>query len=142
MRIRIVLAALAIGMGWAASAHAQPAPDLINEPVAIAPGFEAHMQVVNVAPAGDGPLTTVGLRGHRHPTSTYAYVTKGAVISRLGAGPEKRYEVGQAWSETPGQPHYLVNASRTEPAQLVAIQIAKAGTTVLTEPMPLKEGAK
>ena len=81
----------------------------------------------------------MGQRGHRHPTSTYAYVTRGAVISRLGTGPEKRYEVGQAWSETPGQPHYLVNASRTEPAQLVVVQIAKAGTKVLTEPMPQTE---
>ena len=124
------------------AAHAQPAPPLINEPMAIAPGFDAHMQVVNVAPAGEGPLTTAGQRGHRHPASTYAYVTKGAVISRLGDGPEKRFETGQAWSETPDQPHYLVNASRTEPAQLVVVQIVKAGTTMLTEPLPLKEGSK
>ncbi|MGZ3402353.1 MAG: cupin domain-containing protein [Phenylobacterium sp.] len=100
------------------------------------------MQVINIAPAGDGPLTTAGQRGHRHPASTYAYVAKGTVISRLGDGPEKRFETGQAWSETPNQPHYIVNASRTEPAQLVVVQIVKAGTTVLTEPMPLTGAAK
>jgi quercetin dioxygenase-like cupin family protein len=125
----------------AGAASAQPA-SLINEPVAIAPGFDAHMVVVNIPPAGDGPLTTAGQRGHRHPASTYAYVTKGAVISRLGDGPEKRFETGQAWSETPLQPHYIVNASRTEPAQLVVVQIAKAGTAALTEPMPLTKDAK
>jgi quercetin dioxygenase-like cupin family protein len=124
--------------GWffAFTAAAQPAPPLIQEPVAIAPGFDATMLVVNIPPAGDGPLTTAGQAGHRHPASTYAYVSKGAVISRLGDAAEKRFEAGQAWSETPNQPHYLVNASRTEPAQLVVVQIAKAGTTRLTEPLP------
>jgi quercetin dioxygenase-like cupin family protein len=117
-------------------AHAQARTnELINEPVAIAPGFDAHMVVVNVPPAGDGPLTTKGQAGHRHPASTYAYVSKGAVISRLGDGPEKRFETGQSWSETPNQPHFLVNASRTEPAQLIVVQIARAGTTTLTEPL-------
>jgi quercetin dioxygenase-like cupin family protein len=128
-------------LGFAASAHAQPAAALINEPVAIAKGFDAHMQVIDIAPAGNGPLTTAGQRGHRHPASTYAYVTKGAVISRLGNGPEKRFEAGQAWSETPNQPHYIVNASRTEPAQLLVVQIAKAGTKVLTQPLPQTEVA-
>ena len=135
------VAALAAGMALAAAAHAQPAP-LLNEPVAIAPGFDAHMQLVTLPPAGEGPLTTAGQRGHRHPASTYAYVTKGAVINRLGDQPEKRFETGEAWSETPGQPHYIVNASRTEAAQLLVVQIVKAGTTVLTEPLPLKEGSK
>jgi quercetin dioxygenase-like cupin family protein len=69
-------------------------------------------------------------------------VSKGAVINRLGDGPEKRFETGEAWSETPGQPHFIVNASRTEPAQLVVVQIVKTGTTALTEPMPLAGGAK
>jgi len=115
---------------------AQPRPQLIEEPVAIAPGFDAHMLIVNIPPAGEGPLTTAGQRGHRHPASTYAYVSKGAVINRLGDQPEKRFETGQAWSETPNQPHYIVNASRTEPAQLVVVQISKAGTKALTEPMP------
>ena len=131
-------AVLALGTPTAA----QPAPALIHEPVAIAPGFEAHMLIVNLPPAGDGPLTTVGQRGHRHPASTYAYVSKGAVINRLGDQPEKRFETGQAWSETPLQPHYIVNASRTEPAQLVVVQIAKTGVTQLTEPMPMKEPPK
>jgi quercetin dioxygenase-like cupin family protein len=135
MRTRIALAAgLTLGLGSAAIA--QRTPPLIQEPVVIAPGFDSTMQVVEIAAAGDGPLTTVGQKGHRHPASTYAYVSKGAVISRLGDGPEKRYETGQAWSETPLQPHYLVNASRTEPAQLIVVQISKTGTKSLTEPLP------
>ena len=124
------------GLIFACGAVAQPAPPLINEPAVVAPGFMATMLIVNLPPAGDGPLTTKGQAGHRHPASTYAYVSKGAVINRLGDEPEKRFEVGQAWSETPLQPHYIVNASRTEPAQLVVVQISKAGTTRLTEPLP------
>ena len=144
MMTRTALVVLLAGMALAAAAaaHAQPAPPLINEPMAIAPGFETHMSVINIAPAGEGPLTTAGQRGHRHPASTYAYVTKGAVINRLGDQPEKRFETGQAWSETPLQPHYIVNASRTEPAQLVVVQVVKAGTTVLTEPLPPPGAAK
>ena len=46
---------------------------------------------------------------------------------------------GQAWSETPNQPHYIVNASRTEPAQLVVVQISKTGTKRLTEPLTAAE---
>jgi len=130
-----VLGALG-GLVIACGAQAQPRPQLLQEPVAIAPGFDAHMLIVDLPPAGDGPLTTAGQAGHRHPASTYAYVSKGAVISRLGDGPETRFETGQAWSETPLQPHYIVNASRTEPAQLVVVQITKAGAKVLTEPLP------
>ncbi|WP_372786039.1 cupin domain-containing protein [Phenylobacterium sp.] len=136
MRTRLGLAALAAGLALAGQVAAQPAPPLIQEPVAIAPGFNATLLVVNIPPAGDGPLTTAGQAGHRHPASTYAYVSKGAVINRLGDQPEKRFETGQSWSETPLQPHYIVNASRTEPAQLVVVQISKAGTTRLTEPLP------
>jgi hypothetical protein len=135
MKISIALAA-ALAFGLVGAAVAQRAPPLIQEPLAIAPGFDSTMQVINVAPAGDGPLTTMGQKGHRHPASTYAYVSKGAVISRLGDGAEKRFETGQAWSETPLQPHYLVNASRTEPAQLIVVQISKTGTKTLTEPLP------
>ena len=142
MRTRAVLLGLAGGLAIAGAAHAQPRPQLIEEPVAIAPGFDAHMQIINIPPAGDGPLTTAGQRGHKHPASTYAYVAKGAVINRLGDEAEKRYETGQAWSETPGQPHYIVNASRTEPAQLVVVQIVKSGTKALTEPMPVAGAAK
>jgi quercetin dioxygenase-like cupin family protein len=135
--------ALALGLAGvlaaaAGSAQAQASvTNVLAEPVAIAPGFDAHMIIVNVPPAGNGPLTTAGQAGHRHPASTYAYVSKGAVISRLGDGAEKRFETGQGWSETPNQPHFLVNASRTEPAQLVVVQIAKSGTTTLTEPLPV-----
>lgn len=125
-----------VALAVASAAQAQPAPPLIHEPAAIAPGFDATMLIVNIPPAGDGPLTTVGQAGHRHPASTYAYVSKGAVINRLGDQPEKRFETGQAWSETPNQPHYIVNASRTEPAQLVVVQISRTGTTRLTEPLP------
>ena len=134
MRTSGVAAGVACAL-LAGAAVAQPV-QLLNEPTAIAPGFETHMQIINIAPAGEGPLTTAGQRGHRHPASTYAYVVKGAVINRLGDQPEKRFETGQAWSETPLQPHYIVNASRTEPAQLVVVQVVKAGTKALTEQLP------
>lgn len=137
MTTRVLCAALGglILACGASAAHAQATP-LIEEPMAIAPGYETHMATLTIPPAGAGPVTTAGQAGHRHPASTYAYVTKGAVVSRLGDGPEKRYDAGQAWSESPGQAHYIVNASRTEPAQLLVILVTKAGTKTLTEPLP------
>ena len=123
-------------LSFAGMAAAQAAPPLIEEPVAIASGFDAHMLIVNIPPAGEGPLTTAGQRGHRHPASTYAYVSKGAVINRLGDQPEKRFETGQAWSETPNQPHYIVNASATEPARLLVVMVTPKAATTLTEPLP------
>src|SRR5690348_15429888 len=71
--VRVIRGSLIGGcaaLGVAGLAQAQNRPtELLNEPVAIAPGFDAHMVIVNVPPAGDGPLTTAGQRGHRHPAS-------------------------------------------------------------------------
>src|SRR3569833_2614846 len=64
------------GLVIATTAAAQPRPPLLQEPVAIAPGFYANLLVVNIPPAGDRPLTTAGQTKHQQPASTYAYVSK------------------------------------------------------------------
>jgi quercetin dioxygenase-like cupin family protein len=78
-------------------------------------------------PAGDKPMSTAGQPGHSHPGATYAYVIKGAVNSRLGTGPEKPFKAGDAWSEKPGEAHFIVNASKTEPAEVLVVFVLPRG---------------
>src|SRR5258706_6666009 len=105
--VRGLIACGAVAMP-AGAAIAQPAPPLIHEPAVVAPGFDATMLVVNIPPAGDGPLTTAGQAGDRHPGSTYAYVCQGAVIQPLGDRAEERLSSRHGSAGTPGQPHHIL----------------------------------
>jgi quercetin dioxygenase-like cupin family protein len=70
---------------------------------------------------------------HRHPGITIACVLEGAVVSKIGDGPEKTYGVNEMFLETPGQLHAVSrNASTTEPARLLAILMAEKGVPLTT----------
>jgi quercetin dioxygenase-like cupin family protein len=131
----LALAAPVVLFGAVALPAAAQVSPLLKEPMALDPNYSANMITVDVAPNPAQPATTKGLAGHKHPGSTYAYVVKGEVVSRLGDGAEKHYKAGEAWSETPGQAHYLVNASATEPARLVVVMIVPKSATQLSEPL-------
>ena len=120
----------------AAPAYAQPSPPLLREPLGLDANYTTVMLTVDLPPNAKQPATTAGTPGHRHPGSTYAYVTKGEVVNRLGDAPETRFKAGQAWSETPNQAHYIVNASATEPAQLVVVMVIPKAAAAITEPLP------
>jgi quercetin dioxygenase-like cupin family protein len=65
---------------------------------------------------------------HRHPGITIAYVLEGEIRSKVGDDPEKTYSVGQMFLETPDQLHGVsANASKTNPAKLLAILLAEKG---------------
>src|SRR5262245_14760121 len=71
---------------------------------------------------------------HRHPGLTIAYVLDGEVRSKVGDDPEQTYKAGQMWIETPNQLHAVSgNASKTQPAKLLAILMAEKGQP-LTRP--------
>ena len=74
-------------------------------------------QEVSYAPGGkDGP--------HRHAQSAFimAYVISGAILSQVEGEPAHIYRAGQTWQEDPGAHHVLAkNASKTEPARLLAV---------------------
>jgi quercetin dioxygenase-like cupin family protein len=73
---------------------------------------------------------------HRHAGFVLVYVLQGTVIARIsGQGEEKTYAAGEMFYEQPGATHEVSkNASRTEPARLLAIIFAKKGST-LTVPV-------
>ena len=74
---------------------------------------------------------------HRHPAFVYAYVLSGTVESAVDGEKPKTYRAGQSWHEEPGALHRVTrNPSRTHPARLLAIFIAKAGEAGLVRPAP------
>lgn len=131
MRTSALMLALTVGIAGSAAAQSQ----LLREPLGLDPNYTTVMLTVNLPPNAKQPATTAGTPGHRHPGSTYAYVTKGEVVNRLGDQSEKRFKVGEAWSEVPNQAHYIVNASATEPAQIVVVMVIPKAAEQITQPL-------
>lgn len=61
---------------------------------------------------------------HTHPKSAFilAYVLSGEIISAVDDQKPRIYRAGESWYEAPGSHHRVSrNASKTEPAKLLAI---------------------
>jgi quercetin dioxygenase-like cupin family protein len=71
---------------------------------------------------------------HRHAGFVLVYVLEGTVIAKIsGQGEEKTYTAGQMFYEQPGATHEVSkNASRTQPARLLAMIFARKGSTLTT----------
>ena len=68
---------------------------------------------------------------HIHPKSafTYATVLEGAVRTSVNDGPAIVYKAGQNFAEMPGDRHTVdENASKTEPAKLLAVMVVDTDT--------------
>ncbi|MBB3388863.1 quercetin dioxygenase-like cupin family protein [Rhizobium sp. BK275] len=76
--------------------------------------------------------------GHTHPSSAFIYATvlEGAIRSRVNDGPVKVYKAGESFSELPGDRHGVSeNASKTEPAKLLAVFVVDTAQQELTFPI-------
>ncbi|MER8825177.1 cupin domain-containing protein [Mesorhizobium sp. M0938] len=76
--------------------------------------------------------------GHTHPSSAFIYATvlEGAIRSQVNDGPVKVYEAGESFSELPGDRHGVSeNASKTEPAKLLAVFVVDTAQQELTFPI-------
>lgn len=74
---------------------------------------------------------------HTHPNSAfiYAYVLSGEVVSAVDNEPPHTYGAGEGWYETPGAHHRVSrNASKTQPAKLLAIFVMDSGEKQLVVP--------
>ena len=92
------------------------------------PGKTLIAVEVNYAPGGAS-------HPHRHAGSAfiYAYVVSGSIVSKINDGPERVYKEGESFHEDPGSTHPVSrNASRTQPAKLLAVFVADATDTELT----------
>jgi quercetin dioxygenase-like cupin family protein len=91
-----------------------------------APGKTLTAVVVDYEP--DGRSTP-----HRHAGVVFAYVVSGAVRSRLDSGDTRVYRAGDTFFEDLGVHHVVSeNASKTEPARLLAVFVADEGARLTT----------
>jgi quercetin dioxygenase-like cupin family protein len=80
---------------------------------------------------------------HTHAKSAfiYAYVVSGAIESQVNDQPAHVYTAGQAFYEEPGAQHRISrNASKTEPAKLLAVFVVDTDDTALTTPQTAGNG--
>jgi quercetin dioxygenase-like cupin family protein len=86
--------------------------------------------LVEYGPGGSSPA-------HTHPKSAFIYATvlEGAIRSSVNDGPVVTYHTGQSFSEMPGDLHSVSeNASKTEPAKLLAVFVVDTNEKELTTP--------
>ncbi|KQS76422.1 cupin domain-containing protein [Rhizobium sp. Leaf383] len=75
---------------------------------------------------------------HTHAKSAliYATVLEGAVLSGINGGEVKTFTAGQNFTELPGDQHDVsANASKTEPAKLLAVFVVDTDEKILTIPL-------
>ena len=86
---------------------------------------------VDYAPAAAYP-------SHTHAKSAFicAYVISGAIEPKVNNGKARIYRAGESWSEPPGAIHSISrNASKTEPAKLLAVFVLDTNDNPLTTPI-------
>ena len=92
------------------------------------PGKSLKGVLVEYGPGGFSP-------GHTHPKSAFIYATvlEGAIRSQVDGGPVTVYRKGEYFTENPGAHHQVSeNASKTEPAKLLAIFVVDTNEAPLT----------
>lgn len=95
------------------------------------PGKSMKGVLVEYAPGGFS-------EGHTHPPSAFIYATvlEGAIRSQVNDGPVTVYKAGENFSELPGDRHGVsANASKTEPAKLLAVFVVDTAQKELTYPL-------
>lgn len=80
---------------------------------------------------------------HTHAKSAfiYAYIVSGAIESQVDNEPAHVYTAGQAFYEEPGAHHRISrNASKSEPAKLLAVFVVDTADTALATPQQPTKG--
>lgn len=118
----------AFGLGSAGALAADRITTNFEMPITNIPGKSLVAVEVEYLPGGTTPA-------HVHAKSAfiYAYVVSGAIESQVNDGPVQVFKAGQSWHETPGSRHTVSrNASKTEPAKLLAVFVVDSGDKELT----------
>ena len=120
-----------LGMGSAIAADKNSKVTLVYEhALPNVPGKSIKGVLVEYAPGGSSSA-------HTHPKSAFIYATvlEGAIRSSVNDGLVVTYRTGQSFSEMPGDRHSVSeNASKTEPAKLLAVFVVDTDEKVLTTP--------
>jgi len=138
MKIRTIIAACgavhAISMAGPIYAHdseGQAVTKNFEATIPNIPGKSLIAVEVNYAPgAASAPHT------HAKSAFIYAYVISGAIESKVNDGETRIYRAGESWCEPPGATHSISrNASKTEPAKLLAVFVLDTNDKALTTPI-------
>jgi quercetin dioxygenase-like cupin family protein len=138
MKIRTIItatcAALAISTAGSVSAHDVEAETVTKNFAAAIPNISGKSLIaveVDYAPGAASPSHT-----HAMSAFIYAYVISGAIESKVNDGETRNYRAGESWSEPPGAIHSISrNASKTEPAKLLAVFVLDTNDKPLTTPI-------
>ena len=124
-----IVATLDVGSGMAADKNAKTTL-VYDHVLPNVPGKSIKAVLVEYGPGGSSPA-------HTHPKSAFIYATvlEGAIRSSVNDGPVVTYHAGQSFSEMPGDRHSVSeNASKTEPAKLLAVFVVDTDEKELTMP--------
>jgi quercetin dioxygenase-like cupin family protein len=137
MNIRTVIAAAsaAIAIASASPISAQDVGGKVTtnfeQTIPNVPGKSLIAVVVDYPPGGASAPHT-----HAKSSFIYAYVISGSIESKVNDGATRVYKAGESWSEPPGASHSISrNASRTEPAKLLAVFVVDTDDKALTTPV-------
>jgi quercetin dioxygenase-like cupin family protein len=125
----LIVATLGVGSGIAAAENSKVT--LVYEhALPNVPGKSIKGVLVEYGPGGTSSA-------HTHPKSAFIYATvlEGAIRSSVNNGPVVTYRTGESFSEMPGDRHSVSeNASKTEPAKLLAVFVVDTDEKELTMP--------
>jgi len=138
MKIRTIIAAacaaFAFSMAGPVSSHdgeTETVTKNFEAAIPNSPGKSLLAVEVNYAPGAASPPHT-----HAKSAFIYAYVISGEIESKVNDGETRIYRAGESWSEPPGAIHSISrNASKTEPAKLLAVFVLDTNDDSLTTPI-------
>lgn len=134
MKLQRILQSLlaATGMAFTGGAAAHGAGDMVkpnfSRVIPNIPG-KSLIAVEVLYPPGGASLP------HSHAKSSfiYAYVVSGSIASKVNDEPERVYKAGESFFEESGSRHPVSrNASKTEPAKLLAVFVVNSADKELT----------
>ena len=130
----LIVCALVTGVGVSSGIAADQGPKVtvvFDHALPNVPGKSIKGVLVESAPG-------VATPGHIHPKSAFIYATvlEGAIRTSVNDGPVVIYRAGQNFPEMPGDRHTLdENASKTEPAKLLAVFVVDTDDKELLTPI-------
>ena len=126
--VTAVIAAIALGSAAVHAHELERVETVFERAIPNIPGKSLVTLVVTYAPGGKSA-------SHHHAGSAfiYAYVLSGAIRSQVDDEPARVYRMGESFHELPGAHHRVSeNASRHEPARLLAVFVVDSEDTSLT----------
>jgi quercetin dioxygenase-like cupin family protein len=129
--VACAVVAIATAMPAAAQDRGETITPHFEQAIPNIPGKSLVALVVDYAPGGASPSRT-----HAKSAFIFAYVQSGEIESQVNDGPKRVYRAGESWYETPGSIHRVSrNASKTEPAKLLAVFVVDTDDKNLTTPV-------